>query len=424
MEWSYVNDIIKDGEGPSVDFKEHLFLVNPDDIAAHLVSFANRDGGKILVGVTNGGTIQGAKIDNDKDSLTVQNVANNNCSPPVEVTFDYASSLKGDVLLINIPRRNGMPHAIVHRNGAEIRSRTYYIRSGRRKSLVDDIMLRFMFQNTNDPHLASTTGLTIWYNRKEFVFSEIESTDYMFYMLPFLQEIRHKDRKYLSEHDSKHIPDLMIEVFPYAFLMDLSKTFTSSWLVDIEKTAGITTTRPLKVDLRSDIVSAADIPMNSMNVLTRLTIDIKDILSKSLLKFRLPEDTKIEIEIKVVNDFKQSILRLKNPFFTVNISFYTALWSVGLPPIIQDYLLLDQDSITNSFATCMFIMKFETQFSLPDIYDPLFEEHHLFAQTIQHIIYNRWNWDKELERLKDSRIDRINNNVMKIRSLLEKGGVK
>jgi hypothetical protein len=69
-------------------------------------------------------------------------------------------------------------------------------------------------------------------------------------------------------------------------------------------------------------------------------------------------------------------------------------------------------------------MKYETRFCFPDVHDSLFEEHHMFAQTIQHIIYNRWNWDKELERFKDSRIDRINNNIMKIRSLLEKGGVK
>jgi ATP-dependent DNA helicase RecG len=101
MKWSDVENALKDLEGPYQDFKESTFLKDTKEIAAQLVSFANRSGGKIYVGVKDDGSLEGATIHKDKSSLHVLNVANNNCSPAVEVRFDYLNSSSGDVLIVN-----------------------------------------------------------------------------------------------------------------------------------------------------------------------------------------------------------------------------------------------------------------------------------------------------------------------------------
>jgi hypothetical protein len=73
-------------------------------------------------------TIEGAPITIWGDSaLHIQNIGINNCCPPLELNFDFMSSSTGDVLVTTIQKRKGIPHAIVHRNGWEIRSRTYLL---------------------------------------------------------------------------------------------------------------------------------------------------------------------------------------------------------------------------------------------------------------------------------------------------------
>ena len=156
MEWSDVLNIINNNaEDARLEFKESPFLGTPKEIAIQLVSLANRYGGRILVGIKDDGRVEGAKMDMDHESLAILNVAHNNSSPPVEVGFDHATSPNAeDVLIINVSRRKGIPHAVVDRKAAEIYKRTYYVRSGSTNRLVDDIMLQYMFEHVNDPNLT------------------------------------------------------------------------------------------------------------------------------------------------------------------------------------------------------------------------------------------------------------------------------
>jgi predicted HTH transcriptional regulator len=81
MDWSNLLNIIREPENPRLDFKESKFLdEHPDEIAADLVSFVNRYGGKIVVGVTDDASIEGASINYNQSALHVSNIAINNCS--------------------------------------------------------------------------------------------------------------------------------------------------------------------------------------------------------------------------------------------------------------------------------------------------------------------------------------------------------
>jgi predicted HTH transcriptional regulator len=109
MEWSDVQKLIDEGGGPRIDFKETPFLMSAtNDLAADLTCFANRHGGYIIIGIKNDKTNEGAKIDKDKTELNILNIANNNCSPTLELSFDYFPATDGDVLVVTIHRRRGM----------------------------------------------------------------------------------------------------------------------------------------------------------------------------------------------------------------------------------------------------------------------------------------------------------------------------
>jgi Schlafen, AlbA_2 len=423
MEWSDLLNIIKDGEGPRLDFKESPFIGHPEDVSIDLVSFANRYGGKILVGVKDDGSIEHATIDKDKESLAILNVAHDKCSPVIEIGFDYASSADGDVLLINIPKRKEMPHAIIDRSGFEIVKRKYYIRSGNRNRLVDDNLLQYMFQHLDDPSLSIITSLCVWYNRKPFNLSPFRSPSYISSIEPFLPEFNHQNTDYLFSDESDNIQSLMIEILPYAFLEELSWPFSLSWLIKIENANETRTIRPQRVDIPYESIGINTIPFHGLDILPKLSIDTKDILGKFMREFKLPEGTKIKIEIKSKSKdvIRESILTLENPFFNVRIIFRSDMWRAGLPGVIRTIILPveDQLKIQNDFAYCVFTMKFEAQFGFLDFDDPLFKEHFMFAQVIYNLIQDKWNWDNETKKLKDSTMDRINRNVMRILSLME-----
>jgi len=64
------------------EFKE--WPVHPDDLAASLVAFANSEGGQLILGVAKNRSISGI-ADADKVMRDVDNIALNNCEPPMTV---------------------------------------------------------------------------------------------------------------------------------------------------------------------------------------------------------------------------------------------------------------------------------------------------------------------------------------------------
>ena len=74
-----INMIIQEGEGLTVEFKEHF----TPRIAEDIVAFANTKGGLILLGVRDNKTVVGEKLTNDLKSR-INSVARN-CSPPIPI---------------------------------------------------------------------------------------------------------------------------------------------------------------------------------------------------------------------------------------------------------------------------------------------------------------------------------------------------
>ncbi len=119
-----------------------------DKIAKEIVSFANKNGGKVIIGLQNDGTFDG-EIDYHVDKLKgdIDNIIHNKISPIINYNYEFLKCEGGDLSIITIEKKNkDIPYAyIVKREGPEIKSRIYYIRTPHGKRLVSDSQLESLF---------------------------------------------------------------------------------------------------------------------------------------------------------------------------------------------------------------------------------------------------------------------------------------
>ncbi|MCS6938018.1 MAG: putative DNA binding domain-containing protein [Roseiflexus sp.] len=129
-------DRIHRGENLHTEFKEAE--VHPDDIAAELVAFANTDGGQLIFGVTDDGRIAGV-ADSDRLAQRVDQIAYNNCEPPITVVQETVRDDTGrTVLIVNVPKGDQRPYQTKQRGDFFIRTS-----SGRRRVSRQELLRLF-----------------------------------------------------------------------------------------------------------------------------------------------------------------------------------------------------------------------------------------------------------------------------------------
>jgi len=78
-------DLLQQGENASVEFKEAL--VRPESIAKEMVAFANTQGGNLLIGISDDGSVKGVQEDKNYEEF-FSNIARNNIIPALDVATD------------------------------------------------------------------------------------------------------------------------------------------------------------------------------------------------------------------------------------------------------------------------------------------------------------------------------------------------
>lgn len=115
-------DFVRQGEGQTIEFKEKL--PKAADFAAVLVSFANTNDGRILLGVTDEKDIKGIAWDLKKEEW-VSNVSANNCTPHVTPLIEKIEIDRKTVVVITILEGTDKPykanHVIYVRQGSTTR---------------------------------------------------------------------------------------------------------------------------------------------------------------------------------------------------------------------------------------------------------------------------------------------------------------
>jgi ATP-dependent DNA helicase RecG len=122
-----INILIKEGEGLSVEFKEHF----TPRIAEDIVAFANTKGGVILLGVRDNRTVSGEKLTNDLKAR-INSIARN-CNPPVQVKIKQLQN----IIAVEVPQGEEKPYSC---------SSGYYRRLDGTTQKMTNHELRTMFQ--------------------------------------------------------------------------------------------------------------------------------------------------------------------------------------------------------------------------------------------------------------------------------------
>lgn len=149
-----IKKLILEGEGQNLDFKKRI--TNCEKIAKTMVSFANNKGGRLLVGVSDDGTISGLKSEEEDRYMLIQ-AANFFCKPALEPIFEEVYVDEKLVLVVEIKESDLKPHYAL----GEDKKWWVYIRVKDKSILASKIVVDVLKRENNDK------GVFLEYSSKE-----------------------------------------------------------------------------------------------------------------------------------------------------------------------------------------------------------------------------------------------------------------
>lgn len=131
-------EIIRDRENSGVEFKRDD--LRPEDLAKELVAFSNLEGGMVLLGVEDDGTVQGLMRSNLEE--WVMSVCRDKIRPAIIPFFEVVRGVEDDkdVAIVRVTRGYNV-HALWHNNGSR-----YLVRVGTQSREASQEELARLFQ--------------------------------------------------------------------------------------------------------------------------------------------------------------------------------------------------------------------------------------------------------------------------------------
>ena len=112
METIELIELLSRGEDSHTQFKQAQDIRNATSLAAEMVAFANAEGGRILIGVDDLGSIVGITQDDIRRlNNLVSNVASENVRPPINPITENVSTEKGLIMVVTIREGLSKPYA-------------------------------------------------------------------------------------------------------------------------------------------------------------------------------------------------------------------------------------------------------------------------------------------------------------------------
>ncbi len=149
-----IRKLILEGEGVTLDFKKTI--TSCEKIAKTMVSFANNKGGRLLVGVSDDGTISGVKSE-DEEKYMLTKAAHFFCKPALDPLFEEIYIDDKIVLVTEILRSEMKPHYSL----GEDKKWWVYIRVNDKSVLASKIVVDVL-KRENSEH-----GIFLEYSSKE-----------------------------------------------------------------------------------------------------------------------------------------------------------------------------------------------------------------------------------------------------------------
>jgi hypothetical protein len=320
----------------TVELKRSDILNNHDgsrDLAYEIVAFANRRGGKLILGVNNDGSFEGKSIfDVDRIKGRIDNICYQQISPIIDYKFNCLELDEGDVIVIDIPKKRGIPHAYIgKREGTEIKNRIYYIRTTHGKRLVSDNQLQWLFgQQEEDFTFDFRTIITHEKNFLNVRFPSMEQPqclDNYYEVTNCLSSKIARNPIFKQDFAGDSQRTFFLGITPYALIHTLSSYFGDSWVIEVDRRRPYGKSHQIKSNLKglqlSDIqkVSSSDLPRLSRNAL--LVNLNEEIINSSIAghgryeepSFCVPSGTTISVEYEDRSISKRAKLVLANKNF-------------------------------------------------------------------------------------------------------------
>jgi hypothetical protein len=314
-----------------------------------------------------------------------------------------------------------MPHAIVHCSGQYIQKRTYYLRSGNSNRLVDDHLLNYLFSHADDPTLSLNFDLHIYYSRinprvnpipRHRVFRPV------YEFIKYLYSLSDEDVEYILADESSRLRQLYVELLPYAMLSYLSFPFSSSWLVNVERRAGLTTTSPIPTDHKEFLASDISLPPTT-SLLAQLSVNFDDVFKKGFFKLALLPMTSIKIS---VDKGKSTLSIEREKAFRFDFTFPGGSWSRGPGRLSSAFGVLDnfekRYALGKEIASFSLPCTFSCVFAFPNI-DESFDQYYAWGQTIINFLKRDWDWSTYMDSMPDEILFSIKNYCKHILKRLE-----
>jgi predicted HTH transcriptional regulator len=149
-----IRKLILEGEGQCLDFKKRI--TSCEKIAKTMVSFANNKGGRLLVGISDDGTVSGLKSE-EEDKYMLSQAANLFCKPALQLLFEEVYLDDKLVLVVEIKESTTKPHYAL----GEDKKWWVYIRV-RDKSILASKIVVDVLKRGNSEH-----GVFLEYSSKE-----------------------------------------------------------------------------------------------------------------------------------------------------------------------------------------------------------------------------------------------------------------
>jgi predicted HTH transcriptional regulator len=147
---AYIYNLIKQGEHQRLDFKHSI--TDSKKIARSLAAFANSEGGKLLVGVRDNGSIAGVK--SDEEFYMIQAAAQLFCKPEVDfetkvwqiegkTVLEITISKMERDKLITAPDKDGIFLVYIRVNDQNFIVNNIYLKAWNRKKYGKGILIRY-----------------------------------------------------------------------------------------------------------------------------------------------------------------------------------------------------------------------------------------------------------------------------------------
>lgn len=149
----YIHNLIQKGEGMNLDFK--YCISDPRKIARTLSAFSNSEGGKLLIGVRDNGSLSGVR--SDEELYMIDAAAKLYCQPEVRISVRTHTVNGKSIVEVDVPKSNPMPVKAKDENG---RWRAYF-RQHDQNFMADRVTLQVWRRR------QSSRGLLLRFNEKE-----------------------------------------------------------------------------------------------------------------------------------------------------------------------------------------------------------------------------------------------------------------